>query len=190
MEYYYLHEDDVEGSNFDTEEENCYLDEDGEYTQFQYLLKKLKEKDVLYIYSLADLGKDFKYILKRWRILTEDKKVEIITQSKPFIDTREMKFDRMEYFIYLLHESDKLIDSMSYRERIRKKKLKASRLAQEKGRQIGKPKKYTMDEFIVEYNKLAKKGLTDREISEELGIHPSTCSRYKRMIDDMQIEEE
>lgn len=189
MEYYYLHEDEVEGSNFKTEDKNCYLDEDGKYEKFKELLGKLEPKDVLHIYSLEDLGKDFKTILPRWRQITEEKKAEIVTRSKPFIDTREMKFSRLEYFIYLMNETDKLIDNMSYRERIRKKQIRAAKEAKESGKRIGKPKKYTMDEFVIEYNKLARKGLTDREISERLGIHPSTCTRYKRMAEEMQIEE-
>lgn len=194
MEYYYLHEDEVEGSNFKTEDKNCYVDEDGKYEKFKELLEKLEPKDVLHIYSLEDLGKDFPTIILRWRQITEEKKAEIVTQSKPFkditfIDTRKMQFSRLEYFIFLMNETDKLIDNMSYRNRIRKNQLRAVKEAKESGKRIGKPKKYTMDEFVIEYNKLARKGLTDREISEKLGIHPSTCTRYKRMAEEMQIEE-
>lgn len=183
-EYYYLHTNDTEECEFDIEGENCYIDENGHFEKFDEMTSKIKAKDIVYIYNIANLGNDFTDIMMRWTKIVEEKKAEVVTSSKPFIDTRKLNYSRLEYFIYLLHLSDKIDNDISYRNRVRKKQLEGISEAKEKGRRIGKPKKYTMEEFVEAYNELAQKGLMDKEISEKLGIHPSTCSRYKRIIEE------
>ena len=186
-EYYYTHIDsigNVEEKEMKVLEENRYVDEDGSFKKYEEMLNKIQRKDVVYIYHITDLGDDFPDIMMRWSELFEEKRVHIVTLSKPIIDTRKMKYSRLEYFIYILHLTDK-VDSLKERSR---KQIKAITKAKKSGIQIGKPRKYTLDEFEEEYGKLAKKGLMDKEISEILEIHPATCSRYKRRIEERKKE--
>lgn len=132
-EYYYLHKDDVEKSGFNLEDKNCYLDENGQFTKFDELVSKIKAKDVIHIYNIINLGTDFNDIMMRWSKIVEEKKAEIVTTSKPIIDTRILKYSRLEYFIYLLHLSDKINNDISYREKVRKEQLRYLKFCTRKG---------------------------------------------------------
>ncbi|MCX4321126.1 MAG: recombinase family protein [Lachnospiraceae bacterium] len=64
--------------------------EDG-FLQYQSLLKKLKSRDLLYMNSLDMLGYDYGEIGKQWRLLTKEKKVDVVVLDLPPVDTRRGK---------------------------------------------------------------------------------------------------
>ena len=45
---------------------------------YQKLVKKLRPNDLLYIKSIDRLGRNYEEILEQWRILTKEKKVDIV----------------------------------------------------------------------------------------------------------------
>ena len=104
-EYYYLHSDNVGENEIKVSAENYYLDENEKYERFEDMITKIQEEDVVFIYHITDLGMDFLNIMKRWTRITKEKRANIVTLSEPIIDTRELKYSRLEYFIYLLHLS-------------------------------------------------------------------------------------
>lgn len=55
---------------------------------YRKLLKKLKEKDQVYIKSIDRLGRDYEEIIKEWNYITKIKKVDIIVLDFPLLDTR------------------------------------------------------------------------------------------------------
>ena len=55
---------------------------------YQKLLKKLKPGDVLVIKSIDRLGRNYDEILEQWRILTKEKKADVVVLDIPLLDTR------------------------------------------------------------------------------------------------------
>lgn len=56
--------------------------------QYKKLVKKLKPDDLLYIKSIDRLGRSYSEILEQWRILTKEKKIDIVVLDMPLLDTR------------------------------------------------------------------------------------------------------
>lgn len=55
---------------------------------WQGLLKKLKPGDVLVFKSIDRLGRNYDEILEQWRLITKDKRAEIVVLDMPLLDTR------------------------------------------------------------------------------------------------------
>lgn len=74
---------------------NIYMDKqsgkDFERPRYQQMLKRLKEDDLLYIKSIDRLGRNYEEILEQWRVLTREKKVDIVVLDMPLLDTRRGK---------------------------------------------------------------------------------------------------
>ena len=73
-------------------EKNIFLDKqsgkDFERPQYRRLVKKLKPDDLLYIKSIDRLGRNYEEILEQWRVLTKEKRVDIVVLDMPLLDTR------------------------------------------------------------------------------------------------------
>ena len=76
--------------------ENCiYMDKqsgkDFKRPQYKALMKKLRPGDQLCITSIDRLGRNYEEIQEQWRILTREKKVDILVFDMPLLDTRRDK---------------------------------------------------------------------------------------------------
>ena len=72
--------------------DNIYVDKqsgkDFKRPQYQRLLKKLGEDDLLYIKSIDRLGRNYEEIIEQWRIITKVKRTDIVVMDMPLLDTR------------------------------------------------------------------------------------------------------
>ena len=59
--------------------------------QYKALMKKLSPGDQLCITSIDRLGRNYEEIQEQWRILTREKKVDILVFDMPLLDTRRDK---------------------------------------------------------------------------------------------------
>lgn len=57
--------------------------------QYQRLLRRLREGDVLVIKSIDRLGRDYREVLDEWRRITVDRRAAIVVLDMPLLDTRE-----------------------------------------------------------------------------------------------------
>lgn len=75
--------------------QNIYMDKqsgkDFERTQYKRMLRKLNEGSVLYIKSIDRLGRNYEELNKQWRIITKEKKADIVVIDMPLLDTRREK---------------------------------------------------------------------------------------------------
>ncbi|MBP3730737.1 MAG: recombinase family protein [Mailhella sp.] len=76
--------------------ENCiYIDKqsgkDFKRPKYEALIKKLRPGDQLCITSIDRLGRNYEEIQEQWRILTREKKVDILVFDMPLLDTRRDK---------------------------------------------------------------------------------------------------
>ena len=56
---------------------------------YQRMLKKIKPGDTLVIKSIDRLGRNYDEIIEQWRILTKEKKADIVVIDMPLLDTRQ-----------------------------------------------------------------------------------------------------
>ena len=105
---------------------------------YQRLVKRLKEKDVLYVLSIDRLGRNYEEIQNEWRFLTREKKIDICVIDMPLLDTRRGK-DLMGTFI-----ADLVLQILSFvaqneRENIRSRQAEGIAAAKARGVKFGRP---------------------------------------------------
>ena len=70
-----------------------YLDKqsgkDFDRPQYQRLVRKLKAGDTLVVKSIDRLGRNYDEILEQWRVITKEKRVDIVVLDMPLLDTRQ-----------------------------------------------------------------------------------------------------
>ena len=129
---------------------NIYMDKqsgkDFERPMYKRMLKRMKEDDLLYIKSIDRLGRNYEEILEQWRVLTREKKVDIVVLDMPLLDTRRGK-DLMGTFL-----SDIVLQVLSFvaeneRKNIRQRQQEGIEAARLRGVQFGRPQKPLPDNF-------------------------------------------
>lgn len=132
-------------------EENIYIDrqsgKDFDRPMYNRMLRKLQEDDVIYVKSIDRLGRNYEEILKQWRILTKEKKVDIVVIDMELLDTRRGK-DLMGTFL-----SDIVLQVLSFvaeneRKNIRERQKEGIEAAKLRGVQFGRPRRDVPDDFV------------------------------------------
>lgn len=59
--------------------------------EYARMIETIHEGDVLYVKSLDRLGRNYSEIIEQWRILTKEKKVDVVVLDMPLLDTRTEK---------------------------------------------------------------------------------------------------
>ncbi len=126
---------------------------------YQKMLKKMQNGDLLYILSIDRLGRNYNEILEQWRILTKEIGIDICVIDMPLLDTRNGK-DLMGAFI-----ADLVLQILSFvaeneRENIRKRQAQGIAAAKLKGVKFGRPE-LTVPENFEETVVMWKKGQID-----------------------------
>lgn len=161
---------------------NIFLDKksgkDFKRPQYQNMLKKLKENDLVYITSIDRLGRNYPEIQEQWRVLTKEKKVDICVLDMPLLDTRKGK-DLMGTFI-----ADLVLQVLSFvaeteRENIRKRQAEGITAAKERGVRFGRPKVELPEDFLVVVVKWEKKEITLECALQNL--HMSRATFYRKV---------
>ena len=147
---------------------------------YQKLLRKLREGDVLYVLSIDRLGRNYEEIQNQWRILTKEKKIDIVVIDMPLLDTRREK-NLLGTFI-----SDMVLQLLSFvaqneRESIRKRQAEGIAAAKLRGVQFGRPKRELPAEFLADLERWEHKDISLCEITEKHRISERTF--YRRLRD-------
>lgn len=78
---------------FGVSEKHIYMDKlsgkDFDRPQYKRLLRRLKGGDTLVVKSIDRLGRDYSEIQNQWRIITKEKKANIVVLDMPLLDTRQ-----------------------------------------------------------------------------------------------------
>ena len=123
-------------------EKHIYLDKlsgkDFERPAYKRLVKRLRPGDLLYVLSIDRLGRDYKEIQEQWRILTQEKLVDICVLDMPLLDTRQCK-DLMGTFIADLVLQILSFVAQSERESIRTRQAQGIAAAKARGVKFGRP---------------------------------------------------
>lgn len=162
-------------------EKNIYMDKqsgkDFKRKQYKRLVRKMKKDDLLYIKSIDRLGRNYEEIIKQWRYLTKEKRIDIIVLDMPLLDTRRGK-DLMGTFL-----SDIVLQVLSFvaeneKSNIRQRQAEGIAAAKARGVKFGRPPKPLPENFHAVYQRWKNGKITGTKAAEECNM-PITTFRYK-----------
>lgn len=161
--------------------QNIYMDKqsgkDFNRPMYMRLLKKLERDDLLYIKSIDRLGRNYDEILEQWRILTKERKVDIVVLDMPLLDTRRGR-DLMGTFL-----SDIVLQVLSFvaeneRKNIRQRQKEGIEAARLRGVQFGRPKVPVPENFGSVYQRWLSKEISGEDAARLCQITMSTFYRW------------
>ena len=161
----------------DVPEKNIFVDKqsgkDFNRPMYQKLMKKLREEDLIYIKSIDRLGRNYEEILSQWRVLTREKKADVVVLDMPLLDTRRGK-DFLGTFI-----ADLVLQLLSFiaeneRNNIKQRQLEGIEAAKQRGVKFGRPPKPLPENFEQLYDKWVAKELSAAEIARQCDFTSAT----------------
>lgn len=172
-------------------EKNIYVDKqsgkDFNRPQYQKLLRKIGENSVIYIKSIDRLGRNYTEIQEQWRIITKEKKADIVVLDMPLLDTRRGK-DLMGTFL-----SDIVLALLSYvadneRINIRQRQAEGIAAAKAKGIRFGRPPLPLPNNFYIVYDEWKAKKISLTEASKKCGLPKGTFYSKARRLESTTHE--
>ena len=164
-------------------EKHIYLDKlsgkDFERPAYKRLVKRLRPGDLLYVLSIDRLGRDYKEIQEQWRILTQEKLIDICVLDMPLLDTRQCK-DLMGTFIADLVLQILSFVAQSERESIRTRQAQGIAAAKARGVRFGRPPLPLPANFEEVCCDWTSKKITLRQAAEACGMPVGTF--YSKLV--------
>lgn len=123
-------------------EQNIFMDKlsgkDFARPQYKRLLRKLDDHSVLYVKSIDRLGRNYADLNEQWRIITKERRADIVVIDMPILDTRREK-NLLGTFI-----SDIVLALLSFvaeneRTNIRQRQAEGIAAAKARGVKFGRP---------------------------------------------------
>lgn len=158
-------------------ENNIYMDKqsgkDFKRTQYKRLLRKLNENSVLYIKSIDRLGRNYGELNEQWRIITKEKKADIVVIDMPLLDTRREK-NLLGTFI-----SDVVLALLSYvaeneRTNIKQRQAEGIAAAKARGVKFGRPPLPIPENFYQMHKDWRAGKITIEEAAKACNMCPKT----------------
>ena len=159
------------------QKDRIYIDKcsgkDFERTSYKKLVRKMKPGDALFIKSIDRLGRNYEEILDQWKILTKEKKADIVILDMPLLDTRRSN-DLTGTLI-----ADLVLQLLSYvaeteRSLIRQRQREGIRIAKENGTHFGRRPMKRPENFEMLKEQYQNGIVSAREAARHLGIAHST----------------
>ena len=141
--------------------------------QYQAMLKKLRPGDQLCVTSIDRLGRNYEEILEQWRVLTKEKRVDILVLDMPLLDTRRDK-NLLGTFI-----ADLVLQVLSFvaqneRESIRIRQAEGIAAAKRNGVRFGHAPRPLPQNFPETYTLWANGVISTSEAAKRSGMARST----------------
>ena len=166
---------------YDIPQGNLFVDKqsgkDFDRPAYKRLLRKLRPGDLLIVKSIDRLGRDYGEILEQWRVITKEKRADVLILDMPLLDTRTQGRDLTGTFI-----ADLVLQILSYvaqteRESIRQRQAEGIAAAKARGVRFGR-EELPLPEGFAEMREAWRRGeLTSREAAKRLGMAHSTFFR-------------
>ncbi|MBE6878269.1 MAG: recombinase family protein [Ruminococcaceae bacterium] len=167
------------------EKNNVYIDKqsgkDFKRPQYQKLLRKLKENDVLFIKSIDRMGRNYEEIIDQWRIITKEIKADVVVLDMPLLDTRNKSNGLTGKFV-----ADMVLQILSYvaqteREFIRQRQREGIEAAKARGVKFGARQKPLPEEFSAIKKRCENGEISLREGARILKMSYSSFYRHYNM---------
>lgn len=167
---------------FPVSKSNIFMDKlsgkDFNRPQYRRLLRKLRPGDLLVVKAIDRLGRNYEEILQQWRIITKEKKVDIVVLDMPLLDTRKSGNDLTGTFV-----ADLVLQILSYvaqteRDNIHQRQKEGIAAAKLRGVKFGRPRKTVPEQFWNLKEKWENGEITSREAAQQLSISQDTFLRW------------
>lgn len=144
-----------------------------ERPQYRKLLRKLDSNSILFIKSIDRLGRNYADLNEQWRIITKEKKADIVVIDMPLLDTRREK-NLLGTFI-----NDLVLALLSYvaeneRINIRQRQAEGIAAAKARGVKFGRPPLPLPDNFQEVYENWSMKKITLKQAAKACNLPEST----------------
>lgn len=168
---------------FGVPEKSIYMDKlsgrDFERPQYRRLIRRLRSGDVMVIKSIDRLGRNYEEIQNQWRLITKEKKTDIVVLDMPLLDTRKKERDLTGTFI-----ADLVLQILCYvaqveRENIRQRQAEGIAAAKARGVKFGREKLPVPEGFSVLWERYCRHEITARNAARQLGVVHSTFSKHR-----------
>ena len=162
-------------------DKNIFIDKqsgkDFQRPKYKRLLRMVKPNDLIYVKSIDRLGRNYEEIQEQWRLLTKEKRVDIVVLDMPLLDTRRGK-DLMGTFL-----SDIVLQVLSFvaeneRTNIRLRQAEGIAAAKAKGVRFGRPPSPPPENFHQVYQRWKSGKITGTAAAQECGM-PLSSFRYR-----------
>ena len=174
-------------------ERNIYIDKqsgkDFNRPQYKKMVKRLKENDLLYVLSIDRLGRNYEDILEQWRIITKDKKADVVVIDMPLLDARRGK-DLMGTFI-----ADLVLQILSFvaeneRTNIRQRQAEGIAAAKARGVHFGRHPKPLPENFYEVYQLWKMKKIPISKAANMCGMAQTTFFERARAYEKSTLKNE
>ena len=145
--------------------------------EYKKMVRRLKPDDIIYVKSIDRLGRNYRDVQDQWRIITKDKRADIVVLDMPLLDTRQGK-DLMGTFI-----ADLVLQVLSFvsqmeRDNIKQRQREGIDAAMARGVKFGRPPKELPDNFVEMAEAWQTGEITSVEAARRCGMTLSTF-RYR-----------
>lgn len=145
--------------------------------EYQKMIKKLEEGDIIYFHSIDRMGRNYDDIIEQWQLITKKINADIVILDMPLLDTTTKNNDLTGKFI-----ADLVLQIMSYvaqkeRENIKQRQAEGMAIAKEQGKL--QKIDLTKEQFLEMKQKVDNQEISVAEASRRLGISRQTY--YKRL---------
>ena len=149
--------------------------------QYKALMKKLRPGDQLCITSIDRLGRNYEEIQEQWRILTREKKVDILVFDMPLLDTRCAK-DLLGTLI-----ADLVLQLLSFvaqkeRENIRQRQAEGIAAAKARGVRFGREARPLPENFARMVSLWNEGKISGTQAAKNCGMPLSTFRYHAKRI--------
>lgn len=165
--------------------ENCiFVDRwtgaDFQRPAYQDMLAELDPGDTLVMGSIDRLGRNYEEILEQWRVLTREKKADLVVLDMPLLNTRDAQRDLTGTFL-----ADVVLQLLSYiaqveRESIRRRQAEGIAAAKARGARFGRPVKERPSCYADARARFERGETTSASAAEECGVCRSTFWKWVR----------
>lgn len=134
----------------------------------------LREGDVLTVYSIDRLGRNYTEIMKQWQYITQEIKADIRVLDMPLLDTRNNGDSLDSRFV-----ADLVLQILSYvaqkeRENIKVRQLQGIAVAKEQGKHLGRPAAEFPDNWEAVYNEWKSHNITAVQAMKQTNLKKNT----------------
>lgn len=168
-------------TEFGVSSKNIYMDKqsgkDFERPRYKRMIKRLRPGDLLVVQSIDRLGRNYSEILEQWRLITKEKRADILVLDMPLLDTRRGR-DLMGTFLSDIVLQVLSFESENERINIRQRQAEGIAAAKSRGVRFGRPPRPLPDNFHILYQKWRVGKITGTAAAKACGM-PLATFRYR-----------
>ena len=140
---------------------------------YKALLKTMVEGDLLYVKSIDRLGRNYEEITNQWRIITQERNINMVVIDMPILDTRAVKGLMRTFLINIVLEVMSFV-AQNERETLQQRQAEGILVAKARGVKFGRPVISRPKNYCEVVKQWEKKEILLSEALELTGLKKTT----------------